>query len=352
MVRTLMVALAALAWILASPAAAKSHLFDDGAPPLKIVLTAALPDLVRNDRTNPKPYPATLTVTDGDTSAETLAIQLSARGLTRRTAGFCSFPPLLLSFDKAARGALFKGQKKLKLVTYCRTPPDYEQRIVLEYLAYKLYNLMTPMSFKVRAAEVTYRTGESDPGLTRFGYLIEDVKDLADRNDRDKLALTTHQISARQLDPHAAARAALFEFMVSNLDWEFLAAPPGVECCHNARLLAAHDATPATASAVAPVPYDFDFSGLVDSPYASTPAALPVESVTERYYRGYCVSNGEVASVVQEYQARRADMMAVINGEPRLNAEFRSRALKFLDGFFAILDDPERVQRQIIAHCR
>ena len=223
---------------------------------------------------------------------------------------------------------------------------------MLEYLAYRLYNLITPMSFRARPAEVTYRTSETDAGTTRFGFLLEEDKDVAGRNDKDRLEATSHQLSASQLDPHAAGRAALFEYMISNLDWEFLASAKGEKCCHNAVLIAQPDATPAQAVGVVPLPYDFDFSGLVDAPYALPPVGIPVETTTARYYRGYCISTGEMPAVIAEFQAKRADMMALVDGEPHLNAQFRAKTDRYLAGFFDILNDPGRVQSQIVKHCR
>lgn len=348
--------LMALAWIAVSPASAappQSRLFSDAAQ-LHIVISAPFPALVRAARASTNPYPATLSVTDGAASAKALPIELSARGHFRRTSGSCQFPPLLLKFDRVTvRGTLFHGQRKLKLVTYCRPPPDYEQRIVLEYLVYRLYNLMTPMSFRVRAAEVTYRNADGRGGaVTRFGYLIEDIDDVADRNGRDKLTAASHQVKATQLDARAAARASLFEYMIGNLDWEFLAASPGADCCHNSRFIAARGASPATATAVVPTPYDFDYSGFVDSPYAGPPDGIPVSRVTDRFYRGYCASNGEIAPVAEEFRAHHAAMMALINNEPHLNQAFRAKTTRFINGFFAVLDDPARVRREIVGHCR
>lgn len=352
MIRALWFGLMAVAWAAASSSAAESRLFVDEAP-LKIVITAPFPELVRNAKTNTSPYPASLSVTDGAAAAQSLPIQVNARGLTRRTAGYCAFPPIGLTFDKAtAHGTIFQGQHKLKLVTYCRTPSDYEQRIVLEYLTYHLYNLITPMSFRVRAADVTYRKDDKDAGVTRFGFLIEDIDDVAQRNHLQKLTAATRQISRAQLNPHAEARAALFEFMIGNLDWDFLAGPAGVDCCHNGRFLAARGATPANATSVVPVPYDWDYSGLIDAPYSGVPEGIPINRLTDRYFRGYCESSGEIAAVIEEYRARRAEMMAVINGEARLNPSFRAKSTRFLEGFFTLLDDPARVQSQIVRHCR
>jgi hypothetical protein len=331
--------LAALAWIVALPAAAQSRLFSDQAP-LHFEITAPFSKIAQGKYTGKTPYPATLSLTD-TASPQTFPIELRARGYTRRTAGYCSFPPLSLKFDKkSVHGSVFQGQHRLKLVTYCRPQPDYEQRVVLEYTAYRLYNLITPVSFQVRAAQVTYRNGEADAGVTRFGYLIEDAGDVADRNHREVLTAPPRQL------------AAAFEFMIGNLDWDFLAGPAGLDCCHNSRLIAAPGAKPADAKGIAPLPYDFDYSGFVDSPYAGPPEGIPVDRVTQRYYRGYCVSTAEIAAAVDEYRARRGDMMATINGETRLTPPFRDKAVGFLDSFFALLDDPARVQREIVKHCR
>jgi hypothetical protein len=343
--------LAAAALAVAGAAGAKERLFEADAP-LKMVITAPFPTLVRGDA-KPSPFAASLAVSEGDGPAQTLAVKLVARGHSRRTLGYCSFPPLWLRFNKAsAHGTLFQGQHKLKLVTYCRPAADYEQRIVLEYLAYKLYNLITPVSFRARPADVTYRTSAADAGVTRFGFLTEDPDALADRNDRERMKAATHQVAIGQMDARATERAALFEFMIGNFDWEFLAAPVGTDCCHNSRFIAPRGATPASASGVAPAPYDFDSSGLVDAPYASPPPSLGVARVTDRVYRGYCADNGEIAPVAAEFQARRAAMLALIDGEARLDDHFRDKAHRYIESFFAVLDDPARVQREIVRRCR
>ena len=353
MLRALGIGLLALAGLLAAaPAGAQSALFTEVAP-LALVITGPFPALVRAAPKSTDPFPATLSVSDGAGPVHSLPIQLSPRGLTRRTGGYCQFPPLMLEFAKpTVKGTPFQGQHRLKLVTYCRTPADFEQRIMLEYLAYRIYNLLTPASYRVRAVDVTYRDGDRSAGLTRFGYVIEDIEDLARRNHADRLKLTTHQISAAQFDAHAAARAALFEFMISNLDWDFLAGPQGSDCCHNARFIAAKGTTPASLSGVVPIPYDFDYSGFVDAPYAVPPESLHLTRVTERLYRGYCVSSGEIPAVIDEFRAHRAEMTGLIDNQPRLTPAFRAKTIRYLDSFFALVDDPARVQAQIIRHCR
>src|SRR5258706_5380849 len=148
------------------------------------------------------------------------------------------------------------------------------------------------MSYRVRAAQVTYRENEKDAGVTRFGFVVEDLSDVAARNKAKKLKLASHQIKASQFDARAAGRASLFEFLIANLDWDFLAGPAGADCCHNARFVAPKD-TAAALSGVVPIPYDFDYSGFVDAPYAVPPEGLKLERGTQRLYRGHCVSSAE-----------------------------------------------------------
>ena len=74
--------------------------------------------------------------------------------------------------------------------------------------------------------------------------------------------------------------------------------------------------------------------------------------MTERLYRGYCVSSGEIPAVIDAFRARRAEMTGLIDNQPRLTPAFRAKTVRYLDSFFALVDDPARVQAQIVRHCR
>src|SRR5262249_22587142 len=153
-------------------------------------------------------------------------------------------------------GTVFEGQHKLKLTTYCQNSDVNERQIALEYLAYRFYNLITPESFRVRAAQVTYRDNQHHRGeVSRFGFLIEDIGDVAKRDHRTELKVQgASGLSVTQLQARATARYALFQFMIANQDWDYTHGPAGDTCCHNSRLLAAGSAT----TDLVPVPYDFD----------------------------------------------------------------------------------------------
>lgn len=333
----------------AQPSTRPTALFSDDSE-LAITIEGPLGSLVRNAARSTAPVRASLTVA-GQGEPQRFEINLSPRGLTRRTGGICTFPPLRIDFgDTAVRGTIFRGQNKLKLVTHCRPGANYEQNTVMEYTAYRLFNAVTDVSFRVRPVRVTYRDTEGRRSEeTHFAFLIEDADDMARRNNLVALDVHTGAVTYANLNPAGSARISLFEYMIGNLDWDHTQGPAGGDCCHNSKLLAA---TKEARSDVISVPYDFDYSGLVDATYAVPPAGLPVSNVRQRLYRGMCRHNDALPATIALFQSRREQMMAIIAGETRLNEARRRGAQQYLQGFFDTIADPARVQSQIIRRCR
>lgn len=341
--RTTLFALAAFGLVSAaavSPAIAQTPLFaanDD----LAITIEGPINTIQGRMRSNTDPHPARLTV--GEQSWD---IQLSARGQSRRTGGACTFPPLRVDFgDQRLRGTLFQGQKRIKLVTRCRPSDAYESYTVLEMMAYRLYNEITPQSFRVRPARITYR---GDREQVQFNFFIEDADDMARRNRLREMDVSGAQVRPADLDPQATARVALFQYMISNLDWDLTQAASEEDSGHNSVLLGARqDAR----SGLIPVPFDFDHSGLVNTPYAAPRDELGQNEVRQRIYRGYCRHNDQIPAAIAHFQSRRDALYAVIDGETRLSETRRRNARRFIEGFFEAVDDPRAVER-MLQRCR
>jgi hypothetical protein len=348
MFRHLWIGLAA-SFLLSAPAHAQHPLFSDSSE-LDIVIEAPLTTLLRTARRNTDPHPGTL-ILQGQGEPERYDLQLSARGMSRRVGDICRFPPLRVDLrSNRLRETIFRGQGRLKLTTHCRPTASYESLYVLEYTAYRLYNELTPMSYRARPLRVTYRDSEGRRGEeTRFGFFVEDVDDLARRNQRVALDIQTGVVRASQLNAEAATRLALFQFMIGNLDWDMIASASGRDCCHNVRLLAASQGAHVD---LIPAPYDFDYSGLVSAPYATPPPSIPVSNVRARYYRGYCIHNAEVPAAIALFQSRREALNRVIASETRLPEARRRTVQTYLDGFFELIGDPSRVQSLILNRCR
>jgi hypothetical protein len=334
--------LAGAALLLAPGAASAqpaSPLFASDAP---LLLTIQGPlDAIAGNRSGEQSRPGTLTV-DG----KALPVGLAPRGITRRDSETCDFPPLRVEFPGGgAADSPFAGQRRLKLVTHCKRREEHQQHVLLEYAAYRIYNLLTPLSFRARLARIDYRLPDGTLMATRWAFFIEDIDEVGRRNGFVH-ARTGDAVSASTLSARDSARAALFEYLIGNLDFSMRAGPPGEGCCHNFRLLQ-KGANPA----LVPVPYDFDFSGLVDAPYATPPAEIPVASVRVRKYRGYCAHNPQALEAAATLRARRGEIMAMLAAIPGLSPATLAKASRYLDPFWAQIVDDRTTENRILKGC-
>ena len=99
------------------------------------------------------------------------------------------------------------------------------------------------------------------------------------------------------------------------------------------------------------IPYDFDFSGLVDAPYASAPDELRINSVRERKYRGYCAHNAEALAAARQMREMRPQMIAALTSVPGLDPGTQKKAISYLDGFFATDGSDADAQAKILNRC-
>ena len=323
---------AALATLLTAGGASAKALFDSDEP-LAIGLRGPFSQLS-------SAAPGSSLVVDGSLTVGgvSLPVKLSPRGITRRAKDVCAFAPVKVTFDKPGDGP-FKGQKGLKLVSHCRTSESFQQYVLLEYAAYRMYELISPASLHTRLVKVDYADAGGKPIISRMGYFIEAIDDAAKRNGGKELK-TQARVPTAQISAADAARFAVFQYMIGNLDWAMNAGPPGDECCHNAKLI-----QPASGGALVPVPYDFDFSGLVDAPYATPPAAIPLPNVRVRRYHGFCRSNPEAVTAIAAIAAKRAAIVGVLDTVPGLEPKTKAKASAYLAGFFDQAGDPAQVQK-------
>jgi hypothetical protein len=227
----------------------------------------------------------------------------------------------------------------LPLTTHCRAGArTYEQYVLKEYLAYRILNLLTDSSLRVRLARVTYRDpGEPEHATAHNAFFTEHFDSLAARHEAE--VWRPKALDLETVDANTLATLALFEFMIGNTDWSAIYG-------HN--VVGIRNA----AGAVEAVPFDFDFSGFVDAEYAGPPPELPIQNVRQRLFRGVCKPAPDWDAVFAAFDARRTEILALIADFPGLDAAHRARALDYVEGFYAIIASPERRTDAIVAACR
>jgi hypothetical protein len=300
---------------------------------------------IRRNKSKDDRYPVQFTYQVAGGVQNTIDAEVSLRGITRRRV--CDFPPLKLHFDKEKlKGTEFRGNKSLKLVTYCDTNSKYEQYYIKEFLTYRIYNLITDYSFRVRPMMIDYKDSERDgQSITRFGFVIEDIDDVAKRNDLEELSIA--KVPYRDLEPVTTNRLSIFQFMIGNLDFAVTDGPKDDSCCHNSRVIGSGNDDPKYS-----IPYDFDSSGLVNTHYAAPPDGLKVRNIRQRLYRGFCVNNDELPGTVALFNEKKPEILALFQNDPHLTDRYREDAIDYIDDFYRIINDSKRFQKDIIDKCR
>ena len=308
--------------------------------PIKVTIYLDIKKTKNDVSDDPQYHEGKLVLYNSDADSTELDVKIKPRGHSRRVFDFCTFPPIKVNFKKKqVAGTVFDGQDKLKLVAYCRDMDQYEEFVLKEYLIYKMYNLFTTYSFKVRLAEVTYKDLDGKGKVvTRYGFFIEDEDMLAKRNGGTitESLMSNHD----RCDRSTLDQLTVFQYMIGNTDW-WIAKPK----IHNIKLIATDEGS------VVPVPYDFDYSGAVSAKYAVPHDDLPIQSVRERYFRGYCRFAGTYEEVVDGFNDRKELIYELLRSFERLPEKQAELVIKYLEGFYKEVNNPKTLQRNIYNAC-
>lgn len=302
----------------------------------EIKLTGAIREALEDRVVESNYHSVDLAYRDTNDAEINIPIKVKTRGHFRKLKENCTFPPLLLNFSEdLTRNTIFSAQKKLKLVTPCRS----EKYVVREYLVYQLYNLVTLKSFKARLVKVHYGEPENEKeSVPLFGILLEEEEQMAARNQ--SVIVDGKLVRPEQTNINDFLTAAVFEYMIGNTDWS-------VQYLQNIKLIAADSLSTPTA-----VPYDFDHSGLVSAPYAQPAAALELTSIRERRYRGYCVKDmKQFDAVIAHFNAIKDDAYALYAQNELLEESYIKSTLKYFDEFYKIINNPKQVAREFQYPC-
>jgi len=276
-------------------------------------------------------------LSDNDSISEKLKVK--SRGEFRRT--FCHFPPLMLNFRMTdSTMGEFYGIDKLKMVPHCKS--GFEEYILKEYLIYKLYNVLTDNSFRVRLLRVDYiSTGKKIKPIKEFGFVIEPIKLLEKRTN--SLRIDLNNLTQKNIIPEMMDRMAIFNYMIGHTDWS-------VPNQHNVRILSQNNAERPNLGAI--VPYDFDYTGLVDADYAVPIEQLGIESVRERLYVGICRSEETFNNALKEFSDKKEEFFRVINEFPYLKEKSKKEMIHYLNGFFKEFDKRNTIVYQLLKDCK
>lgn len=283
-------------------------------------------------------HDATVQVAGQDGTIRALPVRISVRSGFRTRNDNCRFPQFFIDFSGAdATGTVFEGQSLLPMTTHCRASARYSRYVHREMVAYRIYNILSPKSLRVRSANVTYRRADNAKVLfARQAFFVEHFDDLAARIDMRQVAPEVfHPVAG---DEFEMGVLELFQFMIGNTDWS-------AAFRHNILLLAEPDGP------IAAVPYDFDFSGLVNANYAAPAPQFKTRSVRTRIYRGWCRGETALMRAVEHVRSKREEVLGLFAELDWVEEAVRADMHRYLVSFYDVLDSPSDFDRQIRRAC-
>jgi len=265
-------------------------------------------------------------------------VTLSPRGNMRNK--YCDLPPLKIDFSKEdiAKAGYNATFDDFKIVHTCKDDEQHRTLVMREYLAYKLYNELTDYSFRVQLLDFSL---EDSKGLlykvASKGFIIEKDDELAHRlNGR---VLKPKNVNRDALQAEVFDMMCLFQLMIGNTDWF-------IYNQHNVKILKVEDEL-----FPIPVPYDFDYAGIVDADYAIPEERLPLSDIKERYYLGACRTPEELQPIFQRFKDKKESILRTCAEFTPLSKPIRAEITSYIEEFFEILENEERRKKLIIQHC-
>lgn len=315
---------------------ADKNLFDS-TDILHFKLTGKLNSLFSDRSDNSSYHPILLQYMEKDSNLVSLQLMVKTRGHFRRMKGMCSMPPLLLDFSKEQNNkSIFAYQTKLKLIVPCRGD-DY---VIREWLAYKIYNLITEKSFKARLVQVDFEDSlKQRKAETHYCFLLEEDKKVADRNNgyvwKPKL------LAMQNTNKEEFEKMAVFEYLIGNTDWS-------VPYLQNIVLID-KDSTELPVA----IPYDFDHAGIVDASYAGPAPELGISSNRERLYRGYCETDVKnFAETIKLFDQLKDSIYNLYKNCPLLSKSYVKFVYRYFDDFYKTINSERNVEQEFGKPCR
>ena len=301
---------------------------------------------IMDERPIDEEIPGTFSFLAADGSNGEFSVDIRTRGNNRRREDVCPFAPLRLNFKKSELDdTLFDKQDKLKLVTHCDNGSKvYQQAVIKEYLAYRIFNTLTDISFRVRLLRISYEY--SDKGgdkETTYGFLIESKERLAKRIGLDEQEINA--MSVTLLDQEYTNLSSIFEYLIGNLDFSPVIGATGEVCCHNYALFSADRNTYWS------VPYDFDLTGFVESPHHNLNPKFKQRNARQRVYRGRCYNQDYVPVNLQKFRDKREAIEALIATQSELDKSSRKRLDSYIKSFYKLLDKEEKLVKEFADDC-
>jgi len=270
----------------------------------------------------------------------THSVQVMPSDIIRRK--FCSLPSIWVNIGNSGiQTDSLQDGFRMNMVVPCKNAAQYEPYVLREYLAYKIYNIITPLSYRVRLVRLTIiDTGKGNEVTEGWAFLQEPDELMTLR--LNAMMIKSDRLTMNNVNPEIINSLSMFQYMIGNGDYS-------VTGQHNLKILAFKEYGP---TGFITVPYDFDYSGLVNADYAVPAETLGTTSVQERYYLGPCRPEKVHKETIQELAQFEDEIMEYIKDFEYLDDKEKVDMIEYLDSYFKESKESLFIDSKIALTCR
>jgi len=259
------------------------------------------------------------------------SIKIRPRGVTRKK--LCDLPPIMIKQDTVFAAQGIGLSENIKLVSLCKDSTDYQAWVSKEYLCYRFFNVLSDHSFYVKSTKVVYKDSKNvHADIHNEGFLIEPLEELSARVGCPTLP---SESSIKKIHKEKYMLLTLFQYLIGNTDWNFSRR-------HNVKLLNCDEQYGPT-----PIPYDFDFSGLVNASYASPHPMLPIDRVTDRLLQWRGDVNENFSSTVDLFVEKKDELLKLVENTGGLSESERQVIRTYMSEFYQVVSSPLDIEKEI-----
>ncbi len=262
--------------------------------------------------------PGMMTLANG----ETFTVKVQPKGRYRRK--IAEVPPLKIKVaKKELRERGLDTLTEMRLILPCYDSHRGDQLLIKEYLAYRMFELLTDRCVRARLVRVTLRDNHVEKSSKKmYGLLLEDNEETAAR--LGGVLVEQYGLPVDSLDVEHAALVAVFQYMIGNTDWD-------IAMMRNVRMVRMPNGK------IAAIPYDFDFSGLVSAPYASPSSESGLHNVRDRFLMANGIPRESLRRAVQLVRQKQSELLTLCYSR-HLPRDVSYDMAQYLETFFNRID--------------
>ena len=134
------------------------------------------------------------------------------------------------------------------------------------------------------------------------------------------------------MDETSLVKLSLFQYMIWNNDWS-------VPLLHNVKIVKI-----TSNSLPIPVPYDFDWAGIVSAPYRVGAITVDEANVADVSYLGICLKKKQLIPFFEFYFNEKNEIYSLYLDFPYLDETQKERTLQMYNDFYSLIKKPVKAK--------